>query len=125
MQKCELRFGKDYTYEQIEENVKKSLEYYGGDKPYKGSNAIISNSDLDPWSGQGVEKAESDTVKIFIIRNATHCDDLRAGNNADVLEARPLYIAEIRKWLKGSSHRQSISVFTIILTCITLVAKLF
>ncbi|CAD5217098.1 unnamed protein product [Bursaphelenchus xylophilus] len=101
---CKRFFGPKFTYEYMEKQIQKTLDFYQMDKPYPATNAIITNSVYDPWSGQGLKKATSDTVKFFWIRNGTHCHDLYSGSNPDVYESRKVIKQEVARWIRESRN---------------------
>lgn len=66
------------------------------------SNIVFSNGLLDPWSGGGVLRSETDKITIIIIPDAAHHLDLRAAHPNDpgsVQSARNIERTEIKKWL--------------------------
>ncbi|CAD5212838.1 unnamed protein product [Bursaphelenchus okinawaensis] len=119
---CEQRFGSNYTYEQIEKYVQNSWDIYGVTNIFNTKNMIITNSELDPWSGQGLTQYNTDDKSIvtFTIQNGTHCHDLKAGNNPHVFEARKKYKEEIRKWLADkpkAANSLQVSVIGMFVLC--------
>lgn len=92
--------------ERVRRLVRETNQFYGGAAHYNGTQVIISNSELDPWSGQGVyqpslpQGSSVATASVHFIRNGTHCADLHSGNNPDVRAARRIYMKRIAEWLE-------------------------
>lgn len=63
---------------------------------------LLSNGELDPWSGCGVLEDVSDSLIAVIIKGGAHHLDLRASNDKDtdsVKAARETHKESIAKWL--------------------------
>ena len=63
---------------------------------------LLSNGELDPWSGCGVLEDVSDSLIAVIIKDGAHHLDLRASNDKDtdsVKAARETHKESIAKWL--------------------------
>lgn len=67
-----------------------------------------SNGDLDPWSAGGVLESPSPSLMSIVIKDAAHHLDLRAsnaGDTADVVAARRLEKAAVKRWLRQYWHQ--------------------
>ena len=81
---------------------------YGGPR-FPTSRILFSNGELDPWSGGGVLRNQSNSVIALVIPGAAHHLDLRASNkndNPSLKQARRFEINTIRLWLEDYAHLQ-------------------
>ncbi|KAL7014675.1 hypothetical protein ACKWTF_016055 [Chironomus riparius] len=75
---------------------------YGAFKFDMLSNVIFSNGLLDPWSGGGVLRTQSDAVTVVILPEGAHHLDLREDNKADpasIKATRTYYLKTFREWV--------------------------
>ncbi|XP_047127027.1 lysosomal Pro-X carboxypeptidase isoform X1 [Hydra vulgaris] len=79
-----------------------SQSQYGGFNLNGASNIVFSNGKLDPWSGYGVLKSQSPTIKVVMIDDGAHHLDLRKSNSLDpqsVIDARNIHKSNIHSWI--------------------------
>lgn len=79
-----------------------AIAAYGAIKFDTLSNIIFSNGLLDPWSGGGVLKTQSDTITVVILPEGAHHLDLREDNVDDpatIQATRKFYIKTFHEWI--------------------------
>lgn len=85
-----------------------AISQFGGFNISAASNIVFSNGGLDPWSGYGVLKSPSPSIKTVFIDEGAHHLDLRWANPLDpqsVIDARNVHKKEIQKWM-DEYHRE-------------------
>ncbi|PIO55922.1 hypothetical protein TELCIR_22687, partial [Teladorsagia circumcincta] len=73
---CRDVFGKEFDGKYIEKAIRSTTEYYGGADGYKGTNVVIPNGALDPWSLVSKLTSKDPTVVPYLVPNSAHCDDM-------------------------------------------------
>ncbi|MFH4977503.1 hypothetical protein AB6A40_004212 [Gnathostoma spinigerum] len=102
---CRDVFGSDFTADTIHRAVKKTNDYYGGADNYKGTNVVMINGDIDPWSALGHYK-ERETVVNYLVEGSAHCADMYPSREEDVpglAVARKIIEDNIEKWIEQSA----------------------
>ncbi|KAK6054292.1 hypothetical protein COOONC_08202 [Cooperia oncophora] len=73
---CRDVFGENYDIQYIEKAVQSTIERYGGADGYKGTNVVIPNGALDPWSLLSKSTTKDPSVVPYRVKGGTHCEDM-------------------------------------------------
>ncbi|EYB94815.1 hypothetical protein Y032_0167g136 [Ancylostoma ceylanicum] len=94
-------FGDKYKAVNIEKNVRATNKLYGGRDHYKGSNALATNGNVDPWHALGMYKAKDKSVVTFLMDDVAHCADIFQPQivHFDIIVAQSLMDKLVKEWL--------------------------
>ncbi|KAI6233972.1 Peptidase S28 family-containing protein [Aphelenchoides fujianensis] len=91
----------------IDQRVRKTLDTLGYPWKYNGTNVVLPNGDLDPWSSLGTNVTNKDTHTFSQITAGTaHCSDMYAfydGEPASLADTRKLVWDQIDFFLSQES----------------------
>uniref|UniRef100_A0A1I7RJZ9 Serine protease K12H4.7 n=1 Tax=Bursaphelenchus xylophilus TaxID=6326 RepID=A0A1I7RJZ9_BURXY len=106
---CTDVFGLEYNVNYIEAAVQRTRDFYGHAEDYNGTNVLITNGDIDPWSALGA-KVNGPGQSSYLIFRASHCEDLAVPTSTDVPELtaiRGITMQKLTEWIQGAPPKQS------------------
>ncbi|XP_046804332.1 putative serine protease K12H4.7 isoform X2 [Lucilia cuprina] len=95
---CQDAYGEEFTEEYIENQVKKTNEFFGG-LQLEVENVYMTHGQLDPWRAMGIQEEG----KATIIPMRAHCKDFGSITDKDneELKASKIKLKElVKEWLK-------------------------
>uniref|UniRef100_A0A914DSX9 Uncharacterized protein n=1 Tax=Acrobeloides nanus TaxID=290746 RepID=A0A914DSX9_9BILA len=102
---CEDMFDSSITSDYAQKNVAKTLKRYGLPWDYNGTNIVLSNGSLDPWSTLGCNVSDDNVHrKVRTTVGGAHCVDLypytaNSSENPDVANTINLIKQEVAYYL--------------------------
>uniref|UniRef100_A0A0K0EVA4 Serine carboxypeptidase n=1 Tax=Strongyloides venezuelensis TaxID=75913 RepID=A0A0K0EVA4_STRVS len=80
-------FGKQFTRDKIDANVRRTNLYYGGNINYHGSNVVMAYGSIDPWHVLGSYTYDSSrNLFSYLINGTAHCADLYPPRETDPID---------------------------------------
>lgn len=91
------------TPDKVQENIKKTNEYYGGKNiPKNVTNIVFPNGSIDPWHALGITQDVSPDLMAVFINGTAHCANMYPSSKYDrpeLLEARAQISSIMGQWL--------------------------
>ncbi|CAE7219120.1 Prss16 [Symbiodinium sp. CCMP2456] len=88
---CQLLFG--ISPEQVQENIRKTNEFYKGILYPNTTRTIFPNGEVDPWHWESVLEHPNPEIETIFIKGASHCEWMTLGLR--VQASGPLGLQEV------------------------------
>uniref|UniRef100_A0A0N4Z025 Serine protease K12H4.7 n=1 Tax=Parastrongyloides trichosuri TaxID=131310 RepID=A0A0N4Z025_PARTI len=97
-------FGTQFTRDTIDQNIRRTNNFYGGNTNYYGSNVVMAYGSHDPWHvlGSYVQDTKRN-LHSYLINGTAHCADLYPPRDSDLPDLtlkRQLIKANLLSFLK-------------------------
>lgn len=96
---CRVAFGVTDVYE----NIKASINYYGGLDLNSGSRVIFVNGDVDPWSALGLLNSTDAKLPAAVVPGASHhawTHPRKTSDSDEINTVREFIYSTVIKWLQ-------------------------
>lgn len=95
---CSNLYGQEFNRANIEANIKRTNDKYGGLKPNL-TNVIFVHGEIDPWHRLGITQDLSESAPARVIPEASHCTDLLSAKTPEVQKVQQEEKRFIKKWI--------------------------
>ncbi|VDK56834.1 unnamed protein product, partial [Anisakis simplex] len=107
---CNDIYGPEHKIETIDGKIHETLEYFGGNHHFNGTNVVFPNGNIDPWHVLGLYSSKNPSVVPILINGTVHCQDMYEESRYDppsLVKARKIIASNIDKWLRSEQEQQN------------------
>ncbi|CAD5235190.1 unnamed protein product [Bursaphelenchus xylophilus] len=99
---CSDVYGPRFAVSNIVKALRATRDYYGEPEDYNGTNVVIPNGSIDPWSALGTY-VNGPSQYSYLIEGAAHCADMSPPGRNDVpglAHIRSVIFEKLQEWIK-------------------------